>query len=113
MRFRITAWFALIPAFIGGSMPRRQSCASLPMSATTRRRSFTLQSFFMTPFLPTNSPEEPFFFYQSTTYLVLYHGTDGQLFTHFQAVPMAIAYALVTLIAIATSVPIWGAMGLL
>jgi divalent anion:Na+ symporter, DASS family len=54
-----------------------------------------------------------FFSYQSTTYLVLYHGTDGQLFTHFQAVPMAIAYALVTLIAIATSVPIWGAMGLL
>ena len=63
MRFRITAWFALIPAFIGGSMPRRQSCASLPMSATTRRRSFTLQSFFMTPFLPTNSPEEPKFLF--------------------------------------------------
>jgi di/tricarboxylate transporter/CRP-like cAMP-binding protein len=51
--------------------------------------------------------------YQSTTYLALYHGTNGRLFTHQQARPMAVAYAVVTLLALCASVPIWRAMGLL
>ncbi|HEY0584148.1 MAG TPA: SLC13 family permease, partial [Chloroflexota bacterium] len=51
--------------------------------------------------------------YQSTTYLALYHGTNGRLFTHRQARPMAIAYAITTLIALCASVPLWRAIGLL
>jgi hypothetical protein len=51
--------------------------------------------------------------YQSTTYLALYHGTNGRLFSHGQARPMAVAYGLVTLVALCASVPIWRAMGLL
>ena len=51
--------------------------------------------------------------YQSTTYLALYHGTNGRLFTHRQARPMAAAYAVVTLLALCASVPVWRAMGLL
>jgi hypothetical protein len=51
--------------------------------------------------------------YQSTTYLALYHGTNGRLFTHRQARPMAIAYGVVTLVALCASVPLWRAMGLM
>src|SRR5262249_12267217 len=51
--------------------------------------------------------------YQSTTYLALYHGTNGRLFSHAQARPMAIAYGAVTLLALCASVPIWRAQGLL
>jgi di/tricarboxylate transporter len=51
--------------------------------------------------------------YQSTTYLALYHGTNGRLFTHAQARPMAVAYSVVTLLALCASVPVWRAMGLL
>jgi hypothetical protein len=51
--------------------------------------------------------------YQSTTYLALYHGTNGRLFSHGQARPMAAAYAVVTLLALCASVPIWRAMGLI
>ena len=51
--------------------------------------------------------------YQSTTYLALYHGTNGRLFSHAQARPMAIAYGVVTLLALCASVPIWRAQGLL
>jgi hypothetical protein len=51
--------------------------------------------------------------YQSTTYLALYHGTNGRLFTHRQAQPMAIAYGVVTLVALCASVPVWRAFGLL
>jgi len=51
--------------------------------------------------------------YQSTTYLALYHGTNGRLFRHRQARPMAAAYAVVTLLALCASVPVWRAMGLL
>ena len=54
-----------------------------------------------------------FLSYQSTTYLALYHGTEGQLFTYLQAVPMAIAYAVVVLAALCASVPVWHLMGLL
>jgi di/tricarboxylate transporter len=51
--------------------------------------------------------------YQSTTYLALYHGTNGRLFTHRQARPTAIAYAVATLVALCASVPVWRAIGLL
>jgi divalent anion:Na+ symporter, DASS family len=51
--------------------------------------------------------------YQSTTYLALYHGTNGRLFTHRQARPMAAAYALATLLALCASVPLWRVMGLI
>jgi di/tricarboxylate transporter len=51
--------------------------------------------------------------YQSTTYLALYHGTNGRLFSHRQARPMALAYAAATLVALCASVPIWRALGLL
>ena len=51
--------------------------------------------------------------YQSTTYLALYHGTGGELFSHAQARPAAIAYGLLTLLALAASVVFWRMMGLL
>jgi hypothetical protein len=51
--------------------------------------------------------------YQSTTYLALYHGTNGRLFTHRQARPTAVAYGLATLFALCASVPLWRAMGLI
>ena len=51
--------------------------------------------------------------YQSSVYLALYHGTGGALFHHTQARPAALAYALITLIALCASVPAWQAMGLL
>jgi di/tricarboxylate transporter/CRP-like cAMP-binding protein len=51
--------------------------------------------------------------YQSTTYLALYSGTGGKLFSHAQALPTALAYAFWTMVAIALSVPVWRLMGLL
>jgi di/tricarboxylate transporter len=51
--------------------------------------------------------------YQSTTYLALYNGTGGKLFSHAQALPTALAYAFWTMVAIALSVPAWRLMGLL
>lgn len=51
--------------------------------------------------------------YQSTTYLALGAGTGGTLFTHAQALPTAIAYAVWTVIAAALSVPAWHLMGLM
>lgn len=51
--------------------------------------------------------------YQSTTYLALYHGTGGRLFTHRQARPIALAFGVATLVALCASVPVWRAMGLL
>ena len=51
--------------------------------------------------------------YQSTTYLALYHGTGGRLFDHRLARPAALAYALVSLVALCLSVPVWRWMGLL
>ena len=50
--------------------------------------------------------------YQSTTYLALDAGTGRGLFTHAQALPMAIAYAVWTIVAVALSVPVWRMMGL-
>jgi divalent anion:Na+ symporter, DASS family len=51
--------------------------------------------------------------YQSTTYLALDAGTNRALFTHAQALPTAIAYAVWTVIAAILSVPVWRMMGLL
>lgn len=51
--------------------------------------------------------------YQSNMYLALYHGTGGRLFTHAQARPAAVAYALVVLVALCASVGPWRMMGLL
>ena len=51
--------------------------------------------------------------YQSTIYLALYHGTGGNLFTHRQARPMAIAFALATVLAVIVSMPYWRALGLI
>jgi anion transporter len=51
--------------------------------------------------------------YQSTTYLALYAGTAGKLFTHRQATPAALAYGIWTIIAVALSVPVWRLLGLL
>jgi hypothetical protein len=51
--------------------------------------------------------------YQSTAYLALYHGTGGRLFTHAQAWPAALAYAIIVIIALCASVLPWSVMGLL
>ncbi len=51
--------------------------------------------------------------YQSTTYLALYHGTNGRLFDHRLARPAAVAYAVASLFALCASVPVWRWMGLL
>jgi di/tricarboxylate transporter len=51
--------------------------------------------------------------YQSTTYLALYHGTNGRLFRHDQARPAALAYGVITVIALCASVPVWHLMGLM
>jgi anion transporter len=51
--------------------------------------------------------------YQSTTYLALYAGTEGEVFTHRQATPAAIAYGVWTLVGVTLSVPVWRLMGLL
>ncbi len=51
--------------------------------------------------------------YQSTTYLALYHGTGGELFSHAQARRAALAYGVLTLLALATSVIFWRILGLL
>jgi di/tricarboxylate transporter len=51
--------------------------------------------------------------YQSTTYLALYHGTGGRLFTHAQAWPAALAYAVIVVVALCASVIPWSVMGLL
>jgi anion transporter len=51
--------------------------------------------------------------YQSTTYLAMYHGSGEKLFTHAQARPVALAYGVVTLLALCGSVVAWRAMGLL
>jgi DASS family divalent anion:Na+ symporter len=50
--------------------------------------------------------------YQSTSYLALYAGTGGKLFTHQDVVPMALAYAAWTMVAIIVSLPLWRLMGL-
>jgi hypothetical protein len=51
--------------------------------------------------------------YQSTTYLALSGGTGGQLFSHKQAFPAAIAFFVWTMIAAVLSIPAWHMMGLM
>lgn len=51
--------------------------------------------------------------YQSTTYLALYHGTGGEVFSHQQARTTAIAYAISSVAALVASVFFWKIMGLL
>jgi DASS family divalent anion:Na+ symporter len=51
--------------------------------------------------------------YQSTTYLALYQGTGGELFSHRQARAAALAYGLLSLLALTASVFFWDLMGLL
>jgi di/tricarboxylate transporter len=51
--------------------------------------------------------------YQSTTYLALYHGTGGRMFTHRQARLAAAAYGVFSLIALCASVPLWRGMGII
>jgi di/tricarboxylate transporter len=54
-----------------------------------------------------------FLSHQSNAYQALYSGTAGRLFSHSQARPLAIAYYVVTLLALCASVPVWHGMGLL
>jgi di/tricarboxylate transporter len=51
--------------------------------------------------------------HQSNMYLALYNGTGGRLFTHAQARPLAVLYALLVLAGLVACTPIWHAMGLL
>jgi anion transporter len=51
--------------------------------------------------------------YQSTSYIALYEGTAGKLFTHRQIIPMAIAYAAWTMVAVIVSLPLWRLMALI
>ena len=50
--------------------------------------------------------------YQSTIYLALYTNGGSKMFMHSQARPFAVAYAIVTVVGLLVSVPIWHAMGL-
>lgn len=51
--------------------------------------------------------------YQSAYYLALYFGTKEQAFSHRQARPMAWAYGIIYLLAIAAGIPLWLRLGLL
>jgi len=50
---------------------------------------------------------------QTTSYLVAYSATDGRLYSHAQAQRVGFAYAGLTLIGLALSVPYWHVLGLL
>jgi di/tricarboxylate transporter len=51
--------------------------------------------------------------YQSTVYLALHTGGGSKLFSHHQARPRAIAYAVLVVAGVLVSVPVWRAIGLL
>jgi CRP-like cAMP-binding protein len=51
--------------------------------------------------------------FQSNAYLAMYNGTGGRLFTHQQVRPAAMAYGVLTLVALLASIPFWHALGLL
>jgi CRP-like cAMP-binding protein len=51
--------------------------------------------------------------FQSSIYLALYSGTGAQLFQHAQARPVAVVYAVLTILGLMLSVPLWQAMGLI
>ncbi|MDQ3810681.1 MAG: anion permease, partial [Chloroflexota bacterium] len=50
---------------------------------------------------------------QNVLYLTAYHGTGERAFSHAQARPLAVVYALAVLVAIAVSVPYWTWIGLI
>ena len=50
--------------------------------------------------------------YQSTIYLALFSGGASRLMNHAQARPYAYGYAVLTLVGLLVSVPVWHAMGL-
>lgn len=49
---------------------------------------------------------------QSTGYLAVYHGSEGRLFSHEQARPLALAYPAFVLVGVLVSIPWWRALGL-
>jgi TRAP-type mannitol/chloroaromatic compound transport system permease large subunit len=51
--------------------------------------------------------------HQSNIYLAFYNGTNGRLFSHARARPLAVLYAALVLIGLTASAPLWQAMGLL
>jgi di/tricarboxylate transporter/CRP-like cAMP-binding protein len=50
---------------------------------------------------------------QSVLYLTAYHGTDGRAFSHAQARPLAVAYAVFVFVALLASIPYWRLIGLI
>jgi di/tricarboxylate transporter/CRP-like cAMP-binding protein len=50
---------------------------------------------------------------QTNSYLAMYAGTDGRLFSHTQAWRACLAYALITLLGLGASIPYWRMLGLL
>lgn len=50
---------------------------------------------------------------QSYYYLTAYYGTGQRGFSHEQARPLALAYAVFTFVAIAASLPYWRWLGLI
>lgn len=60
-------------------------------------------SCFLLWYLPSQSPE----------YLIAYSGSEGRLYSHAQARRVGIAYAAVTLVGLALSIPYWRLLGLL
>jgi hypothetical protein len=53
------------------------------------------------------------FGYQSNPYQALLHGISGHHFTDRQTRPLAVAYVVLTFVALFASVPVWHLMGLL
>jgi CRP-like cAMP-binding protein/di/tricarboxylate transporter len=51
--------------------------------------------------------------HQSNSYLALYNGTGGRLFSHAQARPLAVLYMVLVVAGLLACTPIWHAMGLL
>jgi di/tricarboxylate transporter len=51
--------------------------------------------------------------YQSTIYQAVHQELNGRLFQHAQVRPVAVMYGVLSLVAIAASVPVWHLMGLL
>jgi TRAP-type C4-dicarboxylate transport system permease large subunit len=51
--------------------------------------------------------------FQSTIYQAIHQESDGRLFSHREARPVALMYGVLTLVALCVSVPLWHLMGLL
>ena len=63
----------------------------------------TILATFLLWFVPPQTPE----------YLVAYSGSEGRLYSHRQARRVSFAYAAVTLVGLALSIPYWHWIGLL